>query len=190
MSNLNPISPELETALQALISQGRTVEAIKKLREATSAPLGECKEWVKNRTGSVLRRWNGRPCPYCQRPLRTTEARQCFECGKDWHELTDVISHAVQPHTEKTTAMTLEPAVANDDWPNLIVTITDVGQHRARVIALLREILNVSPAEAKELMNSPRIEVARGPRMEIESVVWRFKAAGAEVEAIVAPDAC
>ena len=190
MSNLNPISPELETALQALISQRRTVEAVKKFREATSAPLGECKEWVENRMGSVQRRWKGRPCPYCQRPLRTNEARQCFECAKDWHDLTNLISHAVQPHTEKAKAMTMEPAVANDDWPNLIVNIINVGQHRARVFALLREILNVSPAEAKELMNSPRIEVARGPRMEMESVVWQFKAAGAEVEVIVAPEAC
>lgn len=25
------------------------------------------------------------PCPCCQHPLRTKAARQCFECGADWH---------------------------------------------------------------------------------------------------------
>ncbi|MFT5523834.1 MAG: hypothetical protein ACI9HK_001783, partial [Pirellulaceae bacterium] len=24
-------------------------------------------------------------CPKCQRRLRTAEAKQCFECGHDWH---------------------------------------------------------------------------------------------------------
>ena len=26
------------------------------------------------------------PCSYCGAPLRTNEARQCFECGMDWHD--------------------------------------------------------------------------------------------------------
>ena len=25
------------------------------------------------------------PCPHCGEPLRTTKAKQCFVCGKDWH---------------------------------------------------------------------------------------------------------
>jgi hypothetical protein len=25
------------------------------------------------------------PCPHCGKPLRTAKARQCFECGVDWH---------------------------------------------------------------------------------------------------------
>ncbi len=25
------------------------------------------------------------PCPYCQKPLRTKESRQCRNCLQDWH---------------------------------------------------------------------------------------------------------
>ncbi len=82
------ISPELEAELIALIGEGRTIEAIKRLRAATSAPLGACKSWVDERPqriGGLSRKWKGKPCPYCGKPLRTDQARQCFECGMDWH---------------------------------------------------------------------------------------------------------
>ena len=36
--------------------------------------------------GNVPRRMTkGPPCPKCAKPLRTVRARQCFECGADWH---------------------------------------------------------------------------------------------------------
>lgn len=28
----------------------------------------------------------GPPCPECGEPLRTSKARQCFNCGADWHQ--------------------------------------------------------------------------------------------------------
>lgn len=30
-------------------------------------------------------------CPYCGKPLRTERAKQCFECGKDWHDPDKVV---------------------------------------------------------------------------------------------------
>lgn len=36
-------------------------------------------------------------CPYCERPLRTRKARQCFECGLDWHNVNHVRSSSEQP---------------------------------------------------------------------------------------------
>ena len=31
------------------------------------------------------------PCPYCGAALRTAKAKQCFACGMDWHDPTNVI---------------------------------------------------------------------------------------------------
>ena len=85
-----PISPEMESELFALMEEGRTIEAIKRLRAATAAPLADCKAWVEDqllrRYGGIPRKWTGRPCSYCGKTQRTDHARQCFECGMDWHE--------------------------------------------------------------------------------------------------------
>lgn len=85
----DPITPALEAELVGLMQNGRTVEAIKRLRAATAAPLSDCKAWIDERLqrlGGVPRQWTGHLCPYCGKPLRTDQARQCFECGMDWHE--------------------------------------------------------------------------------------------------------
>jgi hypothetical protein len=85
----DPIPPHLESELLALIAEGRTVSAIKLLRTATNASLSECIKWVEERIrrlDGIQRRSNGPPCPYCGKALRTDKARQCFECGVDWHK--------------------------------------------------------------------------------------------------------
>ena len=35
----------------------------------------------------------GPPCPHCGRLLRNPRARQCFECGTDWHDPHNVVRH-------------------------------------------------------------------------------------------------
>lgn len=32
-----------------------------------------------------------KPCPYCGEPLRTVAAKQCRQCGTDWHDPNNVI---------------------------------------------------------------------------------------------------
>lgn len=34
----------------------------------------------------------GPPCPYCNRFLRNKKAKQCFECGMDWHDPSRVVN--------------------------------------------------------------------------------------------------
>jgi hypothetical protein len=103
----DPIPPELESNLLALMKDGRTVEAIKRLRAATGAPLGDCTKWVDNRLqglGGIPRRRAGPPCPYCGQPLRTAQARQCFGCGMDWHDPNAPVRYAVKPPLPRSTA--------------------------------------------------------------------------------------
>jgi hypothetical protein len=33
----------------------------------------------------------GPPCPYCMAPLRTPKAKQCGNCGMDWHDPSNVV---------------------------------------------------------------------------------------------------
>ncbi len=82
-----PIPPELDSELVALIQEGRTIDAVKRLRTATGASLGEGLTWVNERLKKLSGvPWKGKPCPYWGKPLSTDQARQCFECGRDWHD--------------------------------------------------------------------------------------------------------
>ena len=38
-----------------------------------------------------VRRSSATPCPYCGQVLRTAKAKQCFTCGMDWRDPTNVI---------------------------------------------------------------------------------------------------
>jgi hypothetical protein len=80
---------DLEAEVVALMQQGRTIEAIQRLRLAMNVSLADAKRWVDDRVQALpgkAKVFTGRPCPFCGKPLRTDRARQCFECGKDWHE--------------------------------------------------------------------------------------------------------
>jgi len=37
-----------------------------------------------------LQKTPGPPCPYCAEPLRTSKAKQCRACGRDWHDPANV----------------------------------------------------------------------------------------------------
>ena len=84
-----PIFEELSDAherrIRECIRQGRKLMATEELRVATACSLEWAKLWVQH---------NGRPkpvkvaspCPYCGMPLRTSLARQCRFCFRDWHD--------------------------------------------------------------------------------------------------------
>jgi hypothetical protein len=79
--------PELEGEVRGLISQGQKIPAIKRLREATGWGLLEAMTWIDRAlaSGDFRTQRTGAPCPHCGQPLRTEKARQCFNCGSDWH---------------------------------------------------------------------------------------------------------
>ncbi len=76
------IPPDIEREALTLLGEGKLLLAMKCLHETTKLPFFECKCWVTERIPSPPLP----PCPYRGKPLRTDRARQCFECGADWHD--------------------------------------------------------------------------------------------------------
>jgi hypothetical protein len=80
-----------ERRIRQLIRDGRNMMAMEELRVATGCSLPWAKLWVQH---------EGRPkpakeptaCPYCGQPLRTSLAKQCRHCRKDWHDSERVVA--------------------------------------------------------------------------------------------------
>ena len=84
--------------LRLLIERGPTEKLV-----AALAPLTEAERKVLAKGAVELRKVLSRlrkeqdgqpwrppgPCPFCGKLLRSGSAKQCFECGKDWHEPKD-----------------------------------------------------------------------------------------------------
>jgi hypothetical protein len=79
------LTPEQARTIRDLISQG-PIKAIKALREQTGCSLSWAKLWVEHRGNAQDEFFNTGPCPYCGRPLRSAEAKQCRHCHRDWHD--------------------------------------------------------------------------------------------------------
>src|SRR5690349_17097464 len=84
-----PIFEDLSAAderwVRQRIRESRQLMAIEELRTAAGCSLEWAKLWVQH---------DGRPrpakepttCPYCGMPLRTSLARRCRFCLRDWHD--------------------------------------------------------------------------------------------------------
>lgn len=83
------ISDQLEDEINGLIKDGFPISAIKRLREETGLGLKGAKVYVDARIERIVRPTI--PCPYCGKDLRTDKAKQCLECGMDWHDPNNVI---------------------------------------------------------------------------------------------------
>lgn len=86
------LSGENERRIKYLIAQNRKIMAIQELMAATGCPLSWAQVWIDHPNGPELhdKGKRGPDCPYCGKPLRTAVARQCVECGMDWHDLRQV----------------------------------------------------------------------------------------------------
>ena len=86
-------NPELQADLTAMIRRGHTIPAIKRLREEPGWSLADAKCWVDQALEGygVTKNWTGKPCPDSAKPLRADSAKQCFACGMDWHDASNII---------------------------------------------------------------------------------------------------
>ena len=75
-----------ERRVRELIREFRWIMAIAELEAATGCPLHWAQLWVEHagRPKPDLKR--SAPCPFCGMPLRTSLARQCRHCRRDWHD--------------------------------------------------------------------------------------------------------
>jgi hypothetical protein len=78
-------SNPVEAEVMCLLREGKRVHAIKMILQVTGGKLGEAIEWINKRSAEFVQPGEFTPCPHCGKPLRTSKARQCFECGADWH---------------------------------------------------------------------------------------------------------
>jgi hypothetical protein len=84
-----PVFEELveadERRIRYLIRDGRPLMAMAELRAATGCSLPWAKLWVQHE-GKPKPADGPASCPYCGEPLRTSLAKQCRFCRRDWHD--------------------------------------------------------------------------------------------------------
>jgi hypothetical protein len=74
--------------IRRLVASGEEDEAVNLLVNLMGCPREWALIWITHPVGPrrPAHLWVGPPCPRCARPLRTRLARQCLECGLDWHD--------------------------------------------------------------------------------------------------------
>jgi len=73
------LSIKAENRVRNLIRANQKAMAIRELEAATSCPERWAKIWVLH-AGKPMPEYPGQPCPYCDKPLRTSLAKQCPHC--------------------------------------------------------------------------------------------------------------
>jgi hypothetical protein len=81
-------------ALRAMLDAIRTRPSAEWKRQQSPLLAATTREYldiptaIVERVGHIYeayRRCSPRPCPRCGFPLRSENAKQCFQCGADWH---------------------------------------------------------------------------------------------------------
>lgn len=89
-----PIFEDLSEANEGRVRQcirdGRPNMAMKELQVATGCSVGWAKLWVSH-NGRPTPAVELTPCPFCAMPLRTSLAKQCRFCSRDWHNEDNVV---------------------------------------------------------------------------------------------------
>ena len=75
-----------EQRIRDLMTEGQRLRAMHELTKATRCPMTWAKVWVQHK-GRTKAREPGTICSYCGGRLRSPRAKQCLECGMDWHDV-------------------------------------------------------------------------------------------------------
>ena len=85
------LSESDEKRIRQLTRDNQQMTAIAELRAATGCPLSWAKIWVYHEGRPKPLEHDTLPCPYCGKALRTSLAKQCRYCRRDWHDSTNVV---------------------------------------------------------------------------------------------------
>ena len=80
-----------ESRIRQTIRENRRMMAIAELRAASGCSLPWAKLWVYHEGRPKALEDETAPCPYCRMPLRTSLAKQCRHCLRDWHDANNVL---------------------------------------------------------------------------------------------------
>ena len=81
-----------ESRIRQTIRENRRMMAIAELRAATGCSLPWAKIWVYHEGRPKALEDETASCPYCGWPLRTSLAKQCRHCLRDWHDAKNIRS--------------------------------------------------------------------------------------------------
>ena len=78
------LTPQDETRIVQMVSEGQVTQARRELAACTGAPSRFTKIWALH-SGQPRSRFAGPPCPKCGKPLISANSKQCLHCHEDWH---------------------------------------------------------------------------------------------------------
>jgi hypothetical protein len=85
------LSEQDESRIRQMIRENRYMMAMAELQAATGCSLRWAKIWVIHEGKPKPLEDKTVPCPFCGMLLRTSLAKQCRYCRRDWHDAEKVI---------------------------------------------------------------------------------------------------
>jgi hypothetical protein len=86
------LSEHGESRIRQMIHGIHPMTAMTELRKVMDCSLRWAKIWVIHEGRPKPLENKTAPCPYCEMPLRTSLAKQCRYCNRDWHDAENVIT--------------------------------------------------------------------------------------------------
>lgn len=85
------VSEAVAAKIRSFVRSGKVITAITELKDLANISLSEAKYWVDHCGEAIGKGLITGPCPYCGVELRTSDAKQCRHCKRDWHDPNNIL---------------------------------------------------------------------------------------------------